>query len=150
MQEISGIEYLKTHSDSRIRRDFMHFLKMAINPQPRTVSSFYAGLLPESLVIQADSDVMDHQTDTMTMTRGGGSELTPAFTNMLEVLFYMTEASQESGYRQHKATRLYLFHGKSYEEIGKLLGCHERTVERDIAQVIDWAIHWLKEDAKRE
>ena len=150
MQEISSVEYLKTHSDSQIRRDFMHFLRMAINPQPRTVSSFYAGLLPESMVIQADTEVMGHQTDTMTMTKGSCSDLTPAFTNMLEVLFYMTEASKESGYRQHKATRLYLFHGKGYEEIGKLLGCHERTVERDIAQVIDWAIHWLKEDARRK
>jgi hypothetical protein len=150
VQEISGVEYLKTHSDSQIRRDFMHFLKMAISPQPRTVSSFYAGLLPESMVIQADEEVMGHQTDTCTMTKGGGSDLTPAFTNMLEVLFYMTEASKESGYRQHQGTRLYLFHGRSYEEIGKLLGCHERTVERDIAQVIDWAIHWLKEDARRK
>ena len=150
MQEMSSVEYLKTHSNSQIRRDFMHFLKMAVSPQPRTVSSFCAGLLPESMVIQADTEVMGHQTDTMTMTKGGGSDLTSAFTNMLEVLFYMTEASQQSGLRQHKATRLYLFHGKDYEEIGKLLGCHERTVERDIAQVIDWAIHWLKEDARRK
>jgi len=142
--EISSSEYLKTHSNSQIRRDFMHFLKMAVNPQPRTVSSFYAGLLPDSFVIQAHPGTLNHKTDTMTMTKGDSSNLTSTFTNMLEVLFYMTEASKDSGYRQHQATRLYLFHGKSYEEIGGLLGCHVNTVRNDIYSIIDRAIHALK------
>lgn len=144
MLEISSTEYLRTRSNSQIRRDFMHFLKMAINPQPRTVSSFYSGLLPDSLVIQAHPTVLNHRTDVVSMTKGDSSDLTTVFTNMLEVLFYMTEASKESGYRQHIATRLFLFHGKSYEEIGKLLGCHEKTAVEYVRTVIDRAIHALR------
>lgn len=128
----------------QIRKDLERLLIEAAECETRVIPAFY-------------SQEHEGREYTWTLTSGPSSELSPEATNVLEATLFMLLASEECGLRQNRATRLHLFHPKYVEfirrkqglksegeAIGYLLKCSERTVQRDIQQVFDKAIHLLR------